>query len=164
MAKILDIGCGNNKAEGAIGIDAGLNTQADIRHDLNKFPYPFNDNEFDLVICKQILEHLDDLGKVLDEIHRLSKSGAKVIIEIPHFSCYYAYGDPEHRHFFSYFSSEFLKRDGKFRVFKRLISFHRAFRRYKLHHLFNRFPRAYERFWTFIFPAEHLHFELEVIK
>ena len=28
----------------------------------------------------------------------------------------------------------------------------------------NKYPRSYGRFWAFIFPAEHLHFEQEVIK
>jgi len=164
MSRILDIGCGNNKTESAVGIDINPDTEADIIHNLNHFPYPFNDNEFDVVVCKQILEHLDDVGKVMDEIYRISRKSAKVIIEVPHFSCYYAFGDPEHKHFFSYFSTNFLTRKGKFTVIKNEITFHKSFRRYNLHRLFNKCPRAYERFWTFIIPAEHLHFELKVLK
>ena len=164
MPRILDVGCGNNKAKGALGIDVNPDTKADVLHDLNQFPYPFKDNEFDIIICKQILEHLDNVGMFLEELYRISKKGAKVLIEVPHFSCYCAFGDPEHKRSFSHFSADFLTRKGKFKVVKDEITFHKSFRKYKLHRLFNKFPRAYERFWTFIIPAEHLHFELEVVK
>jgi hypothetical protein len=43
--KILDVGCGKNKRKGAIGIDIDPNSDADVIHDLNIFPWPFNDNE-----------------------------------------------------------------------------------------------------------------------
>ena len=36
----LDVGCGNNKIPGAVGIDLVAGTQADIVHDLNTTPWP----------------------------------------------------------------------------------------------------------------------------
>ena len=45
--KVLDVGCGNCKLKGAIGID--ISPAADIRHDLNKFPYPIKPNSFDKI-------------------------------------------------------------------------------------------------------------------
>ena len=59
--KILDLGCGCHKMPGAIGVDFNPNSDADIIYDLNAFPYPFPDNEFDLIHCDGILEHLDDM-------------------------------------------------------------------------------------------------------
>ena len=38
--KVLDIGCGNRKREGAFGIDVDPQSAADLVHDLNIFPYP----------------------------------------------------------------------------------------------------------------------------
>jgi len=61
--KILDIGCGKNKAKNAIGIDFNPNFQADIIHDLNVFPWPLDDNKFDAVLCYNILEHIDNVPK-----------------------------------------------------------------------------------------------------
>lgn len=163
--KILDIGCGVQKTKGAIGIDIDKDSQADIIHDLCVFPYPLKDNEFDQVVCKQILEHFDKPLDVLREMHRIAKPNALVIIEVPHFSCCHAFRSLYHRRFFSYFSLDsFLKKKGLFKMEKRRITFHRAFRRWGLHRVFNRFPVAYERFWAFICPAEYLHFELRVIK
>ena len=162
---ILDIGCGRNKTPGAIGIDIDNSSDADVLHDLNSHHYPFKKNVFDRIICKQVLEHLDSLPDVFREIHRIAKSNALLVIEVPHFSCFYAFCSLSHKRFFSYFSLDsFLKKSGLFVIQKRKITFHRAYRRWCLHLLFNRFPLSYERFWTFIFPAEHLYFELRVIK
>jgi hypothetical protein len=40
------MGCGNRKVAGAVGIDVSPDSQADIIHDLNSFPYPFPSIEF----------------------------------------------------------------------------------------------------------------------
>ena len=61
MTKILDVGCGANKMEGAIGLDNNPRTNADVIHDLGELPYPFPDNEFDLVVSSHVVEHVPDL-------------------------------------------------------------------------------------------------------
>jgi len=94
--KILDFGCGNNKAGGSIGIDRDPNSQADIIHDLEKFPYPFEDNTFDLIICNNILEHLQPLIKVLEELYKISKPNALIKIRMPHCSPCSAWADITH--------------------------------------------------------------------
>ncbi|MFY9402167.1 MAG: class I SAM-dependent methyltransferase [Candidatus Omnitrophota bacterium] len=163
--KILDIGCGAQKTKGAIGIDIDKESDADIIHDLSVFPYPLKDSEFDQIVCKQVLEHLDKPLEVLKEIHRIAKPGALIIIEVPHFSCHYAFRSLHHKRFFSYFSLDtFLKKSGLFSMQERQITFHRTFRRWGLNRIFNRFPLGYERFWAFVCPAENLHFELRIIK
>ncbi len=62
---ILDVGCGKNKVEiegeKVIGIDFNESTDADVIHDLNKFPYLFEDNTFSRIVCNNVLEHVDDL-------------------------------------------------------------------------------------------------------
>ena len=162
---VLDVGCGRQKTQGAIGIDIVKDSNADLLHDLNFLPYPFKDNKFDEVICKQILEHLEKPLDVLQEIHRISKPNALLFIEVPHFSCFYAFCDLQHKRFFSYFSLDaFINKYGLFIIHKRKITFHRSHRRLGLDVFFNRYLLLYERFWTFICPAEHIHFELKVIK
>ena len=37
----IDLGCGNKKRPGTIGVDFNERTKADIIHNLNSFPYPF---------------------------------------------------------------------------------------------------------------------------
>jgi len=54
-----------------------IDYQYDI-HDL-----PFEDNEFDIVVCKAVLEHVEDPWKASKELVRVLKVGGKVWIEIP---------------------------------------------------------------------------------
>ena len=70
-------------------------------HDLTKFPYPFEDNSFDLVEMHHVLEHLENPLKIIEEIWRISKPNAKVIIAVPHWSHFTAYGDFTHKNYFS---------------------------------------------------------------
>ena len=154
--KILDVGCGNNKTKGAIGIDVSLQTQADVICNLINLIIPFKDNIFDIIICKQIIEHLPEVEKFLKELYRMGKNCGKVIIETPHFSSYMSYGDYKHCHRFSYFTLDYLTKKIGFKIIKKDITFHRAFRRYGINWLANKFPLSYERFWAFIFPQNTL--------
>src|SRR3990172_10646548 len=99
--KVLDVGCGRDKYEGAIGIDDNSRTAADVIHDLNSFPWPFEDNQFEMVICSHILEHLNEPYMVLEEIHRICLPNAVVSISAPYFSSFEAYSDLSHKHFFT---------------------------------------------------------------
>ena len=47
--KILDLGCGDNKVEGAIGLDNIALSEVDIVHDLLNFPYPIKTNSFNTI-------------------------------------------------------------------------------------------------------------------
>ncbi len=53
------------------------------RVDVESEPLPYNDNTFDLVICSQLLEHLKDYRKVIDDIIRVSKKNGYIILGIP---------------------------------------------------------------------------------
>lgn len=106
--KVLDIGCGNRKRQGAFGIDTNPQSAADLVHDLNIFPYPLLDNEFDLIICKDILEHLDDVVKTIEEIHRVAKPDCRVEIAVPSLSSAARHIDLTHRRSFTSRSFDFF--------------------------------------------------------
>ena len=101
MNKILDLGCGNNKRVGAVGIDVNPRSQADVVHDLNDFPYPYPESEFDEIYVNNVLEHLHDVVKVLEELHLIGKSNSLVKITVPYFRSRFAFIDPTHVHFFT---------------------------------------------------------------
>ena len=44
---------------------------------------PFPSQEFDLVLCTQMLEYAPDPGLVLSEIHRVLKPGGRVLLSVP---------------------------------------------------------------------------------
>ena len=49
--KILDIGCGMDKTENVIGMDISDTSGAEVIHDMNNYPYPFENESFDEIIC-----------------------------------------------------------------------------------------------------------------
>jgi SAM-dependent methyltransferase len=161
---VLDLGCSDNKTASAIGVDIDLANQPDLIFDLNKFPYPLRDSSIDRIYAKHILEHLNDLYGIFKEVYRILKPGGEFIIEVPHFSSRVAYSEPEHNRYYSYFMFDKLIKCIPCRVLKREITFYRSFRQVGIKFLANRFPDTYERFWTYIFPAENISLHLKIIK
>ena len=154
--KVLDIGCGNNKIKGAIGLDISKDTQADIVWDLNTYPYPLETDGIDKIYAKHIIEHVDDPIKFLNEVYRITRPGGSCFIETPHFSCYVAYSEPQHKRYFSYFMIDEILKKVPFKLAKREVTFYKSFRFWGIKYLANKYPRSYERFWTYIFPAENV--------
>lgn len=171
--KILDLGCGQKKHSSAIGIDSSPKSQADIIHNLNNFPYPFPSDEFDVVICNSILEHLNDIVEVMRELHRITKARGKIKVRVPYFSSVDAFTDPTHRRFFTSHSFDYFTEAGeysfytdfKFKVLQRKINFGRRGKVLPgLAFFVNHFPDFYERSLSYLFPAQTIDFELEVVK
>jgi len=174
--KILDIGCGNNKykslnkGDKVIGLDSIKLQGIDVIHNLEKFPWPFKNEEFDLIICNNILEHLSDLIRTMEELWKILKKGGKIKIDVPYFSYYGAFQDPTHKRFFTYKTFEYFTEKfafgyyskKKFKIIKRKLVF-------SVHHpilnffepFINKFPRFYERFFCYLLPVEKLEIELQ---
>lgn len=95
MVKRLNLGCGDFKKEGYINVDIHPHLEPDVIHDLNIFPYPFADNEFDLIEASHVLEHLGDIFGAMKELHRILKPDGRLIINVPHFSRGFTH--PEHK-------------------------------------------------------------------
>ena len=73
--KTLDFGCGRKKYPGSIGIDIAANSAADIKRDLNKFPYPFKKNIFDFIWCHHSLEHVENILKTSGICYKIINYG-----------------------------------------------------------------------------------------
>lgn len=99
--KILDLGCGKKKRPGTIGVDYSDRHNADVIHDLNVFPYPFESGSIDQVYLDNVLEHLDRPMRVMEEVHRICKSGACVKVIVPYFRSAWAFIDPTHKTFYT---------------------------------------------------------------
>lgn len=55
--------------------------------------FPFNDKQFDYIICSHVLEHVEDIDAFLEEISRVGKRG---YLEYPTIYYDYVYNFPEH--------------------------------------------------------------------
>jgi len=172
----LDVGCGNAKIPGAVGIDLVPGTQADIVHDLNVMPWPLESSSFEFVRLWSILEHLRDVVAVVNEVHRVSKSGATVVVGVPHFSSVNAYSDPTHAHIFSassldYFieGSELADVHGfysrvRFRLLERRVTLSPGWARLGLTPVMNRILHAYETYLCFLIRGKDIQLKLSVLK
>ena len=92
--KVLDIGCGSKpyeqlfrNVESYIGVDVEnsghdhVNIKVDFFYDGKTLP--FGDEEFDNVICFEVLEHVFDINDLLREAQRVLKPGGLMLISIP---------------------------------------------------------------------------------
>jgi SAM-dependent methyltransferase len=110
MSKKLNLGCGEDKKEGYVNLDWSPVVKADVVHDLNALPYPFEDNSFELIEAFHVIEHLDRPFPVMKELHRLLAPGGILHIKVPHFSRGFTHS--EHAHGFDvnfplYFNKKF---------------------------------------------------------
>ena len=168
--RVLDVGCGSAKFPGAVGLDISPNAQADIVHDLDVFPYPFDDDSFDQVLMQDVLEHVADPITVIEELHRICRPGGRIHLRTPHFSSVLAYSDPTHLH---YFSAEAIRTLAtprfahytpvRLRVVHVTIDLWFPFRALGIGRLANRFPMPYETYLAFRFPAMNIRAELELL-
>jgi SAM-dependent methyltransferase len=170
--RVLNLGCGRRRVNGAVNVDVTVETSPDVVHDLDVRPWPFPDAYFDEVLAHDVVEHLAETIGTLEEIHRVCRLGARVKITVPHFSCSNAFTDPTHRHYFGRFSFDYVTDGHELSFYSRArfvertcrIIFHPTLLNKLVWRLANRYPAEYERRWAWIFPAWFLSVELEVIK
>jgi len=168
---VLDVGCGAKKWPGSVGLDISPDTDADVVHDLDTFPYPFDDDRFDQILMQDVLEHVREPIQVMDELFRISADGARIQLRTPHFSSMLAYSDPTHRHYFSAEAIRTLAQPRfahyttvRLRIVHVTLDLWLPFRAIGMGRLANRFPIQYESYLAFRFPAMNIRAELQVSK
>lgn len=96
----LDIGCGDNKNPGFVGIDLLPLKSVDIVWDLEKFPWPLPDEYVLTAVASHVLEHINPhkgiFLKFMDEVWRVLKPGAQFAFVVPHASSHGYQQDPTH--------------------------------------------------------------------
>jgi SAM-dependent methyltransferase len=97
----LNVGCGKDIRKDFVNLDVVSLPGVDAVHDLQSFPWPFADGQFDEIHMINVLEHLPDTIKTIEELHRISKPGAKVIIRVPYWNSPDMLADPTHKKSFS---------------------------------------------------------------
>ena len=111
QASLLDLGCGENKHPGAIGLDNASLPGVDIVRDLTDIPYPFESGTVDKIYCNQVLDHFDYDRRldILREIHRLLPAGGILELSVMHAQCLGYLQDPTHKSTFSFKSMEYFQ-------------------------------------------------------
>ena len=112
MMKKLNIGCGADIKKGYINLDKSKTKGVDVVHDLDKYPWPFPSNYFDEVYGRDAIEHVKDLFKAMQEIHRISKHNATARLIVPYWHSSGAFY-PNHHYFFNVDGMKFFTETGR---------------------------------------------------
>lgn len=83
----LNLGCGNDYIDGWVNVDFYDDSKCDLVHDLEKFPWPWEDNSVSKISIKHTLEHLGADWKVyikiLQEMYRICEDDAEINVIVP---------------------------------------------------------------------------------
>jgi ubiquinone/menaquinone biosynthesis C-methylase UbiE len=101
-SKLLDIGCNDGiytkkyceyfgiEFENAYGVDYNENNVKILpqerfkHHDIDLLiSLPYENQEFDLIVMNQVLEHTKNISHIISEINRISKKGALFAVSVP---------------------------------------------------------------------------------
>lgn len=120
--RILDAGCGNmpyrwrfKKASEYIGIDYvrfPAFTEKDIVGNIANLP--FSEEEFDVVLNNQVLEHIKDPKVILMELNRVLKKDGILILTVPQMCR--IHGEPNDYYRFTKFGIEYLLISSGFKI------------------------------------------------
>lgn len=80
----------------------------DVVHDLEIFPWPFEPLSFEFIVAFDIIEHLADVIKTVNECHRILIPTGRLWIHTCYWNNKQAFTDPTHRHFFTEDSFDFF--------------------------------------------------------
>lgn len=95
---VVDLGCGNNKVEGAWGFDLrrepGVHVLSNVERGL-----PIRTDSVDVVFARHVIEHVRDLIGFMEELYRICRPGGAVEIDVPYYTSRGAFRDPTHVRF-----------------------------------------------------------------
>lgn len=106
--KVLDLGCGRNKLEGAIGVDFTCLPGVDFVLNLNDH-LPFESTSFDVIHANQVFEHIENIVGLIKECHRILKPGGLLVVHVPYFRSSWAAIDPTHIRQYTLLSMNYFK-------------------------------------------------------
>jgi len=103
----LDLGCGEHKQPGFVGIDVRDLPGVDIIHDLNVHPWPLPDECAIRIMASHLVEHIPPVAvgplgtwfpfmAFMDEVWRIAKPGGELMISAPYWTSPGFAQDPTH--------------------------------------------------------------------
>jgi uracil-DNA glycosylase family 4 len=106
IGSMFDLGSGNSKPDGFIGIDKNNFDGVDIIADLD-YGIPLPDNCAAAIRANHFIEHMSDTEQILTDIFRVLMPGGIAIITVPSMDSEGAAAHPGHKNFFNQSSFDF---------------------------------------------------------
>lgn len=84
--RLLDVGCGDKPyaplfapyVSAHVGVDAVENPHAELQGPVEALPV--GDGTYDVVLCSQVLEHVEDPARAVSELGRVLRSGGRLLL------------------------------------------------------------------------------------
>ena len=172
----LDLGCGQNKRPGAVGVDLNRDTAADVVAHIDRGSLPFRDDSFDKVWAVHVIEHVENVISAIEELHRLTRAGGAIVIETPHYTDFSSFCDPTHRWHLNTFSFRYFTGDDagfgyytrcRLREKRLQVKLLRLWKvlgfELAVNHSFT-FRKFWEHYLCFVIRGKAMVFEFEVLK
>ena len=111
--RLLDVGCGSKPYQELFSVDDYIGLDIDNEASRNRKiadyfydgkTFPFNEDEYDSVLCNQVLEHVFNPDEFLSEIKRVLKPGGRLLLTVP-----FVWDEHEQPHDYARYSSFGLK-------------------------------------------------------
>ncbi len=172
----LDLGCGQNKRPGAIGVDQNRDTAADVIANIDCGALPFRGGSFDKVWVVHVIEHVENVVSTIEELHRLTRAGGVIVIETPHYTDFSSFCDPTHRWHLNTFSFRYFTGDDagfgyytrcRLREKRLQVKLLRLWKLLGFELAVNRsfvFRKFWEHYLCFVIRGKAMVFEFEVVK
>lgn len=95
----IDLGCGQSKPEGFVGVDYVKIPGVDVVHDLTKIPWPFKPTSADQLRASHFFEHLTGAERMrfMEEAYRILVPTGQLVLVCPYWSSMRAIQDPTHQ-------------------------------------------------------------------
>jgi SAM-dependent methyltransferase len=93
----VNLGAGSDILPGFVNHDLVALPGIDVVHNLNQYPWPWADGSVDEIKMYDVLEHLDDFMKAMEEISRILAPGGRCRISVPYWNSWCTYADPTHK-------------------------------------------------------------------
>ena len=107
----LNLGCGEDYREGWVNVDVSDEVDPDYEFDVAEGDWPFDDNSFQHVLARHVLEHLQNPVAALEEIARVLEPDGTLELVYPLGHC--VNSDPQHEQFWTYETAEFFDASGR---------------------------------------------------
>lgn len=164
----LNLGAGRDARAGYLNVDRVKSEQVDVVVDLDRFPYPWDDNSVEAILMHHVLEHVGDVHAVMDELWRILAVKGILEVYVPHFSHFQALTHPEHQHAFHYNSMNMFTpgaREPYTLCLWQMLSVELHFDNSLFNWLFNRHKYFYtSTVLAYLFPAYEIKFVMTPIK
>ena len=93
----INLGAGSRPEDGFTNVDAEALPGVNVVHDLDVFPWPFDDGCAETVKAYDVFEHIADPLGFMAECHRILEPGGRLLIHTCHWQSRNSYTDPTHK-------------------------------------------------------------------